>query len=124
MVLRILPFRSLARYLGPQLPPTEVLNASGVLPPVARRVAWAVDLMSRHTPWESACLAQAIAGKSMLARRRIPALLYLGTRRDASGHLAAHAWLCVAGRTILGAREQGTFTALTTFGAATPQIDH
>lgn len=116
LALLVLPFRHIARYLGPQLPPVEAAPPSATVPPGAERIAWAVGLASRHTPWESACLAQAIAGKTMLARRRVPALLYLGTRKDEKGELVAHAWLRVANAIVLGGSGHETFTVLAAFG--------
>lgn len=56
------------------------------------RVIWAVATAARHTPWESNCLARAIAAKVMLRRRRIGSTLSLGVRRDSEA-LTAHAWL-------------------------------
>ena len=67
-------------------------------------------------PWESACLAQAIAGKFMYERRGVPTQLYLGTRKDEQGELVAHAWLRVANTIVLGGRAHGTFTVLAAFG--------
>ena len=85
------------------------------MPTGAARVAWAVETMSRHTPWESACLAQAIAGKYMLRRRGVASELYLGTRKDDRNQLLAHAWLSVNGSIILGGGGRDTFTALSAF---------
>ena len=115
--LLVLPFRVISRHIGPQCPPAEVASATEAVPDLARRITWAVDAMSRHTPWESACLAQALVGKLMLDRRGVASRLYLGTRKDAAGNLAAHAWLKVAGTTVLGGRGHETFTALAAYGA-------
>ena len=49
--------------------------------------------MSKYTFWESQCLVKAIAAMKMLERRNIESTLYLGTARDESGKMIAHAWL-------------------------------
>jgi hypothetical protein len=59
-----------------------------------KNVYQAINIMSRHTFWESKCLVKAIAGMKMLERRKIDSTLYLGTARDErNGRLIAHAWL-------------------------------
>ena len=78
--------------------------------------ASAVELTARRTPWESACLAQAIAAKLMLRRRRIASLLCLGTRMDETGKLVAHAWLLHGNEILLGGTGYASFTLLTAFG--------
>jgi hypothetical protein len=116
LALLSLPFRRLSRYLGTQIPAEEAPPHAQAVLPEARRIAWAVDTMSRHTPWESACLAQAVAGKLMLRRRSVPAWLYLGTRKDEAGSLVAHAWLQIGEEIVLGGAGRQGFTALSAFG--------
>ena len=67
---------------------------------IVREVGWAVRAAAPKTPWKSACLAQALAGKWMLGRRGLHVTIRLGVAKDADGNLQAHAWLC-AGDTIL-----------------------
>ena len=87
-----LPFRAIAPALGtamadsePALRPAQQATASDI--------ARTIDQAARHLPLKLLCLQQAIAAKRMLARRRIPGTLYLGTQRDPDGQLQAHAWL-------------------------------
>jgi hypothetical protein len=60
---------------------------------IVQHVAWAVRAASRRTPWNSNCLAQALAGQIMLGRRGVASTIHFGVMREASGKLAAHAWL-------------------------------
>lgn len=115
LALLTVPFKHIAPRLGRQLPPDHPVRDLPTIPPVARRIGWAVDVVSRHTPWESACLAQAVAGKYMLRRRGLSSRLFLGTRRDEAGALAAHAWLQLGREIILGGGGRPTFTALSSF---------
>jgi hypothetical protein len=115
LALLTIPFKHIAPYLGRQLPPDHPVPDLPTIPPVARRVAWAIDVMSPRTPWESACLAQAVAGKFMLRRRGLSSRLFLGTRRLEAGDLAAHAWLQLGREIILGGGGRPTFTALSSF---------
>ena len=57
------------------------------------KISHSIQIMSRFTFWESECLVKAIAAMRMLEKRNIESTLYLGTGRDESGKLIAHAWL-------------------------------
>jgi hypothetical protein len=97
-----LPFRWLAYFLGEKkssLKEKDSLEEEPP-PPKARHIGWALRLMSQHTPWESNCLAKAVAGRFMLKRRKLSATLYFGMTKGADGKLEAHAWL-KSGRKIL-----------------------
>lgn len=58
-----------------------------------KNVSEAVNIMSRYTFWESMCLVKAIAAMKMLERRQVESTIYLGTAKDETGKLIAHAWL-------------------------------
>lgn len=117
-VLKALPFARIAPSLGRRMQETPY-----VLEPAEeaaiRRVAQAIQTMSRHTFWESQCLVRAIAAKKMLERRSIASTLYLGTARDAGGKMIAHAWLRSGPFYVTGAEEMRNFTAVASFGTAT-----
>lgn len=83
----------------------------------AAKIGWAVNVMSRHTVWESKCLAQAMAVKFMLNRRRLQSTLYLGMRKDEAGNLVAHAWIQSCGLTLAGGPGTDQYTVLSVFGA-------
>lgn len=91
-VLLFIPFSRVAPSLGTQM--EETTNHQNLLNNVTLgRVHDAIQIMSRHTFWESKCLVRAIAALKMLEKRQIESTLYLGTGRDESGKMAAHAWL-------------------------------
>jgi hypothetical protein len=72
---------------------------------IVREVGWAVRAAAPKTPWKSACLPQALAGKWMLARRGIHGTIRLGVAKNASGGLEAHAWLYSGGVILTGGGE-------------------
>ncbi len=78
----------------------------------AARVARAIRRVSGHTPWNSNCFPQALAGAWLLRRRGIEPTIYLGARLDqVEARLLAHAWLRAGGHFIAGgggARAHGT----------------
>jgi len=73
-------------------------------PEVAQRVGWALRTAAAHSPWQSTCLAQALAGAGMLRIRRIPATLAMGVAKSADEprSLEAHAWLSCDGSILTG----------------------
>ncbi len=79
---------------------------------IAREVGWAVRAAAPKTPWKSACLAQALAGKWMLGRRGVRGTIRLGVAKDADGNLEAHAWLCIGERILTGGGTVRPFTAI------------
>ncbi|MBW7458870.1 lasso peptide biosynthesis B2 protein, partial [Paenibacillus sepulcri] len=77
-----------------------------------------INTVSRHTPWESKCLVRAIAGMKMLERRRIDSTLYMGTAKDKTGQLIAHAWLRSGPVYITGAEVMNRFIVVQKFAKA------
>jgi hypothetical protein len=91
-ILISLPFAKVAPSLGDSMQETSnsQLDKNRI---VLKNISHAIDIMSQRTYWESKCLVKAIAGLKMLARREIESTLYLGTARDESAKMIAHAWL-------------------------------
>lgn len=71
----------------------------------ARRVSRALASASRRLPWESTCLAQALAAARMLHRRGVPAQLRVGVKQDTPGQLEAHAWVRAGESIVCGGRQ-------------------
>lgn len=114
-LLLLLPFKHIAPYLGRQLPMEDIRGSKFPPSEEAIQIGWAVDVMSRYTPWESTCLTQAIACKFMLRQRGLPSLLYLGTKKDETGQFTAHAWLENENSILLGGGDSESFTVLSAF---------
>ena len=109
-----LPLRWITPYLGRHRQESPNTDQPGQEAAV-KQVSWAVQMMSRFTPWDSNCLSQAIAAKRMLQQFEIPSTLYLGvTRKDSEG-LEAHAWLRSGTVVVTGAQEMARFTVVSTF---------
>jgi hypothetical protein len=81
------------------------------------KIGWSLRAVSARTPWESACLTQALAGMVMLQRRGIQAFLLLGVSRADSGpdSMAAHAWLKCGEAIVTGAGGHERFIVISTF---------
>jgi hypothetical protein len=91
IMVRVLPFPTLAKRLG------EHMAETGAADDPARQaclnsLTWAVGALSRRLPWRCQCLEQALAAQMLLRRRNIPHTLYLGARLQ-QGQLEAHAWV-------------------------------
>ena len=52
-----------------------------------------VTIISKHTPWESLCLVQAMTVQRMLKKRGLSTTLYLGVNKDKENNMRAHAWI-------------------------------
>jgi Transglutaminase-like superfamily len=108
----LLPFRVVARRLGPNVtdePP------SGPASPAARPIGWALAAAARRAPWRALCLEQALAAKMMLRRRGITSTMYLGV---ATHPVKAHAWVRVGDVNVTGGSEVDRFAVVATFADA------
>jgi hypothetical protein len=109
-----LPFGKVAPSLGAHLQETSN-GADEANKAALQKIHYAIHIMSQHTFWESKCLVRALAGMRMLQRRRIESTLYLGTSREQSGKLIAHAWLRSGSFYVTGAEGMERFTVVSTF---------
>ena len=74
---------------------------------IGREIRAAVDIICRHTPWESKCLVRALTAKKMLNRRGCPCTLYMGVTQNSEGKMGAHAWLRCGGIYVAGGNGYG-----------------
>lgn len=116
----VIPFRRLAPSLGAHMAETPSREEGGERRKLAGEVAQAVHRASRHVPWASKCLVQAMAGKKMLRRRGVESTLYLGLAKSPDQDLQAHAWLRCGDRVILGGGGLQRFAVVATFGPDGP----
>ena len=111
------PFKELTRSLGQSATPQGFPGFEGPGDPRALRIGTAVRRAAAHTPWESACLVQALTVWKMLERRGIPGLFYLGVRRGEAGEtMAAHAWSQSGEAILTGAAGRERFVVVSVFG--------
>ena len=80
-----------------------------------QKVSYAIEVMSKHTCWESKCLVMAIAGMKMLERRKIESTLYMGVARETDGKMTAHAWLRSGSIYVSGAAGMERYTVVAKF---------
>lgn len=118
----LLPFRRITAMMGLEQgePGVADRSFSDSLP---ARIGWAVTAAAARTPWESACLAQALTAMNMLSRRGIDATLYLGVAKGGRvpESMDAHAWLDCGGSTITGAAGAERFSAISRFSRSSGQ---
>jgi len=109
------------RWLAPRLGRMGGVPSESPISPVqkhqAQQIGWAVTALARKLPWDSKCLAQAVAGKWMLQRRGLPTVLYLGIDRgpDDETWLEAHAWLLCGTDFVTGEPQHERFKVLAAF---------
>jgi Transglutaminase-like superfamily len=114
LAVLLLPFRWVARSLGKEAAHAPEHDNPAHIQQI-RRIAAMVRKTSRHVPWTSKCLDQAIVAKVMLTRRGIPATVYFGVRNDENGQLAAHAWSRSGSWYVTGGEIRDQFTIINTF---------
>ncbi|WP_127089101.1 lasso peptide biosynthesis B2 protein [Aquabacter cavernae] len=115
LLVFVLPFRLLAGIMGTSAPDTSASHASPADVATGTALGRRVERNAGFLSARATCLVKAVALWIMLRRRGIRSRVRLGVRRDAGG-LAAHAWLDVAGGTVLGGAEAEGFTAIADMG--------
>ncbi|MCP5026052.1 MAG: lasso peptide biosynthesis B2 protein [Actinomycetia bacterium] len=115
VALKLVPFRRFKRLLGPtgdKDSPWE-REPKGPPPDDARIVSlWLRRIAGKH---EDTCLAQALAGRVMMRRRRLPSTVSFGVREGADGDLEFHAWLVHDDWVLTGGGALRAFTVIATF---------
>lgn len=91
-VIIVMPFKYVSKFIGEKMADSPY-TADKRTYRRAWKIGWAVDLMSRHTPWESKCLVQAISALVLLKIFKVHYTLYLGLNKGNDNDLIAHAWL-------------------------------
>jgi hypothetical protein len=79
-------------------------------------VAWAIEHSATRQRMDRMCLPRALAAHAMLRRRGVASRLCLGVARTGDD-IAAHAWIEVGDRKIVGDDGAGRFTQLAAFGS-------
>jgi hypothetical protein len=113
--IRLLPSRWIISRLGHPVVASPEAPVSAEQVQRAQQVGWAVQALARFLPWDAKCLAQALAGKWMLQRRRLPSILYLGVDHGEEKWLEAHAWLGCGTEIITGEPQHKRFKIIAAF---------
>jgi hypothetical protein len=74
-----------------------------------------VERVGNHTPWNSNCLAQAIAVTFMLRRRGVKTTMYFGVAKNHEGECEAHAWTRSGGAILTGRNRVNRYAVVAIF---------
>jgi hypothetical protein len=109
-------FKRLVRGLHHTASEAEPKTPTDAQRTLSAEIAKAIRMAANNTPWESACLVQALTAQRMLRRRGIPGVFYLGVmrNRDADEKMKAHAWSKCGDLVLTGGGYEG-FTNLSSF---------
>jgi hypothetical protein len=108
--IRLVPFRRLAARAS-RRPRRRGAADEAFL----RKLRWAVDAWGERLPWRALCFERGLAVHRMLNRRGIPSVLHYGVARDGESGIAAHVWVTVAGRAVIGGEEAPRFACVARF---------
>ncbi len=113
--IKLVPFR---RLVG-----TMAVGAGRAAPdPEARdrlvaQCRWGVQLWADRVPWRAVCFQRGLALHWMLRRRGIESILHYGANLSGGKGLAAHVWLTLDGRVILGGDVEEDYACLAVYPA-------
>ena len=113
VLILFFPFKKIAASLG-------VLNQESINEIIdlliANNIKKAIQRASRVTLHSSKCYDQALAGKIMLKRRKLPSTIYFGLSKNDQSNLIAHAWLRFGDQILTGERGHENFTIVAYYG--------
>lgn len=114
-IILLIPFEKYKKYIGIYKEETPFEIELGEYKNI-KKIAWAVGIVSKYTPWESKCLVQALTAQKMLKRHKISSTLYLGLSKDGTDSLKAHAWIRCGQAIVTGGCNKSQFTEVAKFG--------
>lgn len=112
----IIPFKKLVKFFGRHNEESsrEINDTEKAF---AGIVAWAVNIVSKITPWKNTCIVKALTAQILLTRRKVSSTLYLGVAKDDKNNLEAHAWLRSGENIITGEAESKRFKQVARFSS-------
>ena len=113
LAVLVIPYNKLSSRFG--IPMLESLPTVPDNRELLRKISWAVQSASKYTPWESNCLAQAIAAMKMLRCRGMTSTIYLGMAKGEKEDMGAHAWLRSGDTFVVGAGNSQEYTVVATY---------
>lgn len=103
--VRVMLFQRIAAGLGP-MQPARMAEEDWVPSTAdlerARAIRWAIAAAARRLPFETACLARALAAHALCREEGLAPILHMGAERGQQGRAETHAWLTAAGIPITG----------------------
>lgn len=115
LLLRLVPFKRIAAWLG-----TAGRETDSVLPSGSRElggeIGWAVRAAAVRFPGDATCLVQGLTAAAMTRRRQVPSTLYLGVARGQGEAVDAHAWVRCGDLIVTGREGHQRFQVLERFG--------
>jgi len=115
--LKLVSFKRLIRLPEQQQSREDTIHLTDLQKTVSDSVARTVARMAGNTPWQSACLIQALVAQNMLRRRGIPGVIFLGVKKDQNDtdQIDSHAWLKCGETIITGLKGIDEFTVISRF---------
>ena len=90
-LLRFVPVKYMQKHYG--IPGEESPDCESMLNyTMARKIAYHVNRVAEHTPWESRCLVRALTAQRLFTKQNITSTLYLGVKTEEE-KMIAHAWI-------------------------------
>ncbi|MBU0765943.1 MAG: lasso peptide biosynthesis B2 protein [Bacteroidetes bacterium] len=66
-------------------------------------------------PWKNKCMAESLAAKRILNKKKISSIINFGVKKDSEGKIIMHAWLCIGDKLVAGGDDFSKFEANNTF---------
>lgn len=109
LIVKVLPYSCYKSSLGKLTKDPVDTSVSSI--ELIKKIKKAIYSSSKYLPWSPVCFPQALAGKSMLKRRKIKSTFYLGVASNRSEKIIdLHSWLMCGNQTVTGGGVRHQFT--------------
>ncbi|MCE7992729.1 MAG: lasso peptide biosynthesis B2 protein [Roseivirga sp.] len=110
----VFPFKKIAGWMG-QVQEETLEELSEAHRQSLVRLASAILAVSKYTPWNSNCFAQALCAHWVLKRRGWSHTIYFGVKKEEHKLMKAHAWLRMGNKIVTGRVGHKQYTVLSKF---------
>ncbi len=114
IILIIIQFKNIASKLEKNFVKSSYISEEDQMK-IAKKISWAIQIMNRHTFWQTKCFVQALTAKKMLNKRNVESTLFLGVTKDGKGKFIAHAWVKSNTIMVAGGNNTDQFTVVSHF---------
>ena len=109
IALALIPLRALRDALAWRWRKRSIVHGPGA--PTLRQIVWAAQSAARFVPGVT-CLVQSLTALRLGISAGYPVTMNIGTAKEVTGELKAHAWVEYQGQIILGALQETNYTPL------------
>ena len=102
------PFKNVLKWLGEINVESDSQPDPGSLI-VRKEIKTVMEICNKYAIWKTGCYSQAITGKLLLKRYKLPSTIYIGFYKDSGSNYKGHAWIRSYDLILTGEKDKDMF---------------